>query len=84
MQTSPIKAIREHCIECCGGSSNEVKLCTAVQCPLYAFRFGKNPYRKSREMSEQEKEVLRDRLANARKQHRNTVGEMEEMEGCCQ
>lgn len=80
MQTSPLKAIREHCIECCGGSAHEVKLCATGRCPLYAFRFGKNPYRKPREMSEQEKEALRDRLANARKQHRNSVEENEELQ----
>lgn len=66
MATSPIKAIREFCLECCGGSSNDVKTCTAPRCPLYAFRFGKNPYIK-REMSEEQKEAAKARLAEARK-----------------
>lgn len=79
MQTNPVKAIREYCVECCCcGSSNEVKLCPIDRCPLYAFRFGKNPHRKCREISEQEKAMLRDRLANARKQHSNTVQETED------
>lgn len=44
--TSPLKAIRAYCLDCCGGQANEVKLCPAEDCPLYPFRFGKNPYRK--------------------------------------
>lgn len=66
MKKSPIKAIREFCLECCGGNSADVKSCTAPRCPLYAFRFGKNPYIK-REMSEEQKEAAKIRLAEARK-----------------
>ena len=51
MQKNPVKAIREYCLECSCGSSNEVKLCTIERCPLYAFRFGENPYRAKREPS---------------------------------
>ena len=51
MQTNPVKAIREKCLECSRGSSNEVKLCTVTGCALYPFRFGKNPYRAKRESS---------------------------------
>jgi len=42
---SPLKAIRLKCLDCSCGSSNEVKLCPAEKCPLYPFRFGKNPNR---------------------------------------
>lgn len=42
---SPLKAIRLKCLDCCCGSSNEVKLCTVKHCPLYPYRFGKNPNR---------------------------------------
>lgn len=66
MITSPIKAIREFCLECCGVSSSDVKSCTAPNCPLYAFRLGKNPYIK-REMTEEQKEAAKTRLAEARK-----------------
>lgn len=66
MKTSPVKAIREFCLECSGGSSSEVKHCTAPNCPLYAFRFGKNPYIK-REMTEEQKEAAKIRLAASRK-----------------
>lgn len=40
---SPLRAIRLKCLDCCVGSSLEVKLCTAEDCPLYLFRFGRNP-----------------------------------------
>lgn len=63
--TSPIKAIKAHCIECCGGSYNEAKLCTATKCPLWCFRTGKNPYRK-REMSDEQKQAAAERLMKAR------------------
>lgn len=40
---TPIKAIRAKCLDCCCGSSDEVKACPCTNCPLYEFRFGKNP-----------------------------------------
>ena len=45
MGTPPLMAIREKCLDCCCGSSNEVKLCTVAHCALYPFRFGRNPNR---------------------------------------
>ena len=36
----PLKAIRAKCLDCCGGSAKEVRLCTAKDCPLYLYRFG--------------------------------------------
>ena len=65
--TNPVKAIRAYCMECSNGSTAEVKECPVVRCPLYPFRMGKNPYRQRREMSEEEKQVLADRLREARK-----------------
>jgi len=43
---TPLKAIRKHCLECSSGSALEVKNCIITDCPLYSFRFGKNPKRK--------------------------------------
>lgn len=43
---SPIKAIRKNCIDCMCGQSKEVRLCPSKDCPLYPYRFGKNPNRK--------------------------------------
>jgi hypothetical protein len=42
---SPLKAIRNHCLDCSDNSAHEVKLCLVEQCNLYPFRFGKNPNR---------------------------------------
>ena len=42
---SPLKAIRKKCIDCSCGQSLEVKLCLVIDCPIYPFRFGKNPNR---------------------------------------
>lgn len=66
MSKSPVKAIREFCLECCGGSAATVRECTAPNCALYAFRFGKNPYINRRKMSEEEREAARLRLEKAR------------------
>ena len=65
--TNPVKAIRAYCLECSCGATSEVKYCPIDNCPLYPFRFGKNPYRQRREMTEEEKQVLADRLKEARK-----------------
>lgn len=64
--TSPLKAIRLFCLDCCGGSSNEVKLCTAPKCALYPFRFGKNPFRVKRELSAEQRAEMAERLKKAR------------------
>ncbi len=42
---SPIKALRARCVDCCGGSPREVRLCPAVGCPAWPFRMGKSPWR---------------------------------------
>ena len=41
---SPIKAIRAKCIDCCGGFESEARKCTAIDCPLWPLRMGKNVY----------------------------------------
>jgi hypothetical protein len=47
---TPLKANREMCIECMGGRDSEgyqhrIKDCASIDCPLFSFRFGKDPYR---------------------------------------
>ena len=59
----PMAAIRKHCLECCGGSSNEVELCTAHGCHLYHFRMGVDPYRAP--ASEKQKEAARRNIRKA-------------------
>lgn len=63
---SPIKAIRRKCLDCSGGSSKEVSLCDVVRCALHPFRFGRNPFRTKREMSEEQKAAAAERLREAR------------------
>ncbi len=43
---TPLSAIRHHCQECLGWSADDVRNCTSPLCPVYPFRFGKNPSRK--------------------------------------
>lgn len=64
MITNPVKAIRAKCLDCCCGQQNEVKLCPCSDCPLYPFRFGKNPYRTktSHIYTDEEREAARRRM----------------------
>ena len=66
---SRLKAIRQYCLDCVG-SSEEVKVCTCdgssscngienYKCPLYDYRFGRNPFTK-RKGNPQTREVLRN------------------------
>ena len=64
--TNPIKAIRAFCVECCGGSAHEVSLCPSKDCQLYEFRSGKNPYRSTRELTDEQKAAASERLRLAR------------------
>jgi hypothetical protein len=46
---TPVKAIRENCIDCMGGRDSKgyakrITECPVPVCPLFEFRFGKNPY----------------------------------------
>ena len=62
---TPMKAIRAKCLQCSNDSPKEVKLCPIKDCPLYAFRFGKNPNIK-REYTPEQLEEMKKRLASAR------------------
>ena len=67
--TSPIKAIRAKCLDCCCGSASEVKSCTCQSCPLYAFRFGKNPFTtRGKNYTEEQKKEIALRLHGGRDQ----------------
>ena len=79
--TNPVKAIRAKCLECSNGSTAEVKDCPVTKCPLYPFRMGKNPYRQRREMTEEQKQVLADRLKEARKSLTGSVEKVEVGDG---
>ena len=36
--------IRKKCLDCCVGQQDEVKRCTSVDCDLWPYRHGKNPF----------------------------------------
>lgn len=59
---TPIKAIREKCLDCCYGSANEVKLCTVERCALWPYREGHNPYKAQREWTEEQRTAQRERF----------------------
>lgn len=42
---SLLRAIRARCLDCCADQPNEVRLCTAVYCPPWAYRMGSDPWR---------------------------------------
>ena len=52
---TPVKAIRAKCLDCCCGQPKEVRLCVIPDCPLYNYRFGKNPNRKGIGFGQNEK-----------------------------
>ena len=63
---NPLKAIRQYCLDCSNWSSNEVKLCKIESCPLFPFRLGKNPYRAKRVLTDEQRQVMAERLRVAR------------------
>jgi hypothetical protein len=42
---SVIQALRLKCVDCVGGSANEVRLCVEMACASWSFRMGPNPWR---------------------------------------
>lgn len=63
---TPIKAIRAFCLSCCGDNANEVKRCSSPNCPLFSFRLGHNPNIQARELTDQQRKAMADRLKEAR------------------
>ena len=79
---SPLKALRLRCIDCCAGSSLEVRLCTAVSCPSWPFRMGRNPWRAP--VSEERRQLGRElaaRRPRGAKNQRQGLGFAETDEG---
>lgn len=77
MNTSPLKAIKEFCLDCSGDNHNEVKKCTNDKCPLFNFRLGKNMTTKKREMTEEQKQAARERFMKywEKKNEERTISE---------
>lgn len=61
-----MRAIRAKCLECCCDQPTEVRLCESKDCPLWPYRMGHNPFRKKRELTEEQREELRQRLQKGR------------------
>jgi len=61
-----LKVIRAKCLDCCCGQVQEVPSCVAVSCPLWPYRMTKNPFREKRSLSDEQKDVMRERFARAR------------------
>ena len=40
---TPMRAIRQKCLECSNGSNMEVRECPIKKCPLYPYRSGHRP-----------------------------------------
>ncbi len=43
--TTPLRAIRLKCLDCCCENSAEVKRCHIEDCALWPYRMGRNPHR---------------------------------------
>ena len=65
---TPIKAIREKCMDCCCWQINEVRECLSEECALHPFRMGKTGTHanKGRVLSEEQKKLLQESLLKAR------------------
>ncbi len=64
--TNPVKAIRLKCRDCMSDQTSEIRKCPIPTCPLYPFRFGKNPFYGAREKTPEQIEAMREKLAKAR------------------
>lgn len=67
-QKNPVKAIRLKCRDCTNNQVTEIDGCTVKACPLHPFRYGKNPFRTQRELSEERKAEMAEHLKKARQQ----------------
>ena len=66
--TSPMRAIRHKCLDCCCGSYTEVEKCEVKKCPLHPFRLGKNPFRKP--VSEERRAALSESMKKIQAKNR--------------
>jgi len=62
---TPMKAIRQKCLECCCGSSTEVARCHIHDCTLWPLRSGKTGNKRS--MTPEARKKLQDRAKTMRR-----------------
>ena len=60
-----LRAIRQNCIDCAGGSEAEVRRCRMAACPMWPYRMASNPFN-SREMTDTQRAEAAERLRGAR------------------
>ena len=65
--TNVLRAIRLKCLDCSTYNINEIKECPVKNCPLFPFRNGNNPFRKKKELSEEERNKLSERMKNIKR-----------------
>ncbi|ATV71738.1 hypothetical protein CTN00_01385 [Fusobacterium pseudoperiodonticum] len=69
-EITPMKAIKQKCLDCSCGSNEEVKNCFAKKCPLYQFRFGykldENGNRRKRDLTDEQRQEMAERLKKVR------------------
>ena len=63
-KASPLKSIRTHCLSC-SGSSPGVADCGSGNCPLHNLRFGKDPSRKKRHLTDEQMRQFRKRMGHS-------------------
>lgn len=63
---SVLSSIRDKCLDCCCGSPALVRECHIEACALHPYRMGSNPFRKKRELTDDQREELAARLKAAR------------------
>ena len=84
MEMTPLKAIKEKCLDCCCGDKKEVELCTIERCPLYKFRFGVKPKDESKpkkQLSEADRKKIAERLQAGRTKSKEKVKEAKKASG---
>ncbi len=71
VKKSHSKIIKEMCNSCVGADPSgtrhkEVRLCQAIGCPLWAYRMGKSPFSTRGAMSDEQKQIVKERFAKAK------------------
>lgn len=66
MANSPLKAIKEKCIDCMGGQQRLVKDCPCQNCPLFEYRSGKS--NRKRTLTDEQRQAAAERLKKAREE----------------
>ena len=52
------KALRLRCLDCCCGSSGEVRVCAFRKCASWPFRLGSSPWKSRKPMSDGQRAAL--------------------------